>query len=884
MPLSHFSLRGKILLWIMPIAILGLLSLSFVAYRYVKSVIEEELSSSMLLSVGKSAESINRWLETIMLEPETIAATPAAKNINNDFATFDQQNINRYEILHSKHPDIFQDIYAANRNGEYHTVLKDENGYKIFVGDIANRPYFISIMSGGPTQITPPLISRTTGIPTIFMVSPILDDDNQPQGLIGAGISLKYIQQIAQELRGGKTGYGIIIARDGTFIYHPETDLVMRSKLTEIESQAETRLGELMLSGRSGMYRFNSGTQKLVAFYQPVPITGWSVATILPEAELFAPATRMARLLNTITIIFAIAIGAAIALAMRRLTRPLQTLNLRAGEIARGNLDGEQLEVISDDEIGQLSRSFNTMTENLKETLSGLKESEDNYRGIFERSVSGILQANLDGRIINSNPAMAKLLGYDPTDDSSPQMPGTVLELYANLDDRSVILSQLHETGSIEGFEIQLFTRDGNKTWVNVSSFLVKDAAGEPLHIESIISDISDRKMAEEEKDKLFQQLAQAQRLDAVGKLAGGVAHDFNNMLSVILGHTELALLELKEDQKYHKAFTDIQHAAEHSANLTRKLLAFARKQTVAPKVIDLNDTIAATFALLSRLIPEDVELDHELADNLWSVKVDPDQVGQVLTNLCVNARDAVGKNGRITISTRNTSIVSGSSPEFPDLPPGDYVRLAVSDNGSGMDAETLQHLFEPFYTTKNLNEGTGLGLATVYGIVKQNQAFISVDSRPGQGATFVIHIPKHQGGNLAAPLNELKSLKIDINTVLLVEDEKQLLDVTSKQLEVLGCRVLAYTSPFDAIKTLEDSSVEIDLLLTDVVMPEMNGLELVTRAQEIRPDIRCLFMSGYTSDIIANKGILDLGINFIHKPFTLKDLTEKIRLILSQP
>jgi len=320
------SLRAELLLWVMPIVVSGLLSLSFGAYWYISNVIEDELSKSMLASVGKSAESINRWLATIMIEPETIAATLVAKRINKDFSSLDIQNINRHKVLHDKYPEIFLDIYAANRHGEYHTVLRDGDAFEIFVGDISNRPYFRSIMAGEGTQVTPPLISRTTGIPTIFTVSPILDEQNEPQGLIGAGLSLQYIQKIAQDLQAGESGYGFILSQDGTFIFHPNDGFIMRKNITKLEDKSIRVLGEKMISGASGMLFYTFREQEMVAFYQPIPIAGWSVATVLPEAELFAPAIKMIKLLITITCIFVALVGGAILLAMQSLTRPLRRL------------------------------------------------------------------------------------------------------------------------------------------------------------------------------------------------------------------------------------------------------------------------------------------------------------------------------------------------------------------------------------------------------------------------------------------------------------------------------------------------------------------------------------------------------------------------------
>ncbi len=838
----------------------------------------------MLASVGKSAESINRWLATIMIEPETIASTPAAKRINEDFNAFDLQNINRHKILHAKHPDIFQDIYAANSKGEYHTIQQRGSKYLLFVGDISNRPYFQSIMNGGPTQITPPLISRTTGIPTIFMVSPILNDQNIPQGLVGAGISLKYIQQIAEELKAGKTGYGFIVANDGTFISHPVSSLVMQKKITERTVLAEQKLGELMLSGNSGVYHYSLNKQGMVAFYQPIPITGWSVATVLPLSELFAPAIKMMRLLFVITLIFVIFIGTAIVIAMQRLIRPLQTLAVRTQEIANGNLEGVALPVTSGDEISILSQSVNIMADNLKRTLSGLKKSEDNYRGIFENSIEGIMQTTIEGQILNANPAMARMLNFASAENLIESYLDIEQQLYVNPSDRQTLISKLLAAGSVHDLEVQYRRCDNKIIWVSISSFLMRNAAGTPLRIDGLVSDISERKRAEQEREKLFEQLMQAQKLEAVGQLAGGVAHDFNNMLAVILGRTQLALLKVRPEDPHHQIFSEIQDAAEHSVNLTRQLLAFARKQTVAPKAIDINQTIQATFKLLRRLITEDIGLSFHPAEEIWPVFFDPDQIVQILTNLCVNARDAIEGVGEILIETQKATFDLAYCANYQDFLPGEYVCISVCDTGSGMDKATQKRIFEPFFTTKETSKGTGLGLSTVYGIIKQNNSFINIYSEPGQGSTFKIYIPRFQGKTSESlEIQKSEPICLEMGMVLLVEDEPRLLNISKVILEELGCQVLAAGSAAEAIEFTENEALVIDLLITDVVMPEMNGRELASYIMNIRPTIRCLFMSGYTADIIAHKGILDVGINFIQKPFTLQDLAVKIRQVMSQ-
>ncbi|TKB28071.1 response regulator [Desulfopila sp. IMCC35006] len=876
------SLKVKLLLWVMPIVVTGFLSLNLGAYWYIENVIEDALSKSMLASVGKSAESINRWLATIMIEPETIAATPAAQGVNRDFSLLDSQNINRHKILHAKHPDIFQDIYAANRHGEYHTIQPKGDGFEIFIGDIRNRPYFQSIMAGGPTQITPPLISRTTGIPTIFMVSPIVDEQGQPQGLIGAGISLQYIQKIAEELRAGQTGYGFVLAKDGTFIFHPEAHFIMQSNIMKLENSSMKALGAKMLSGSSGLFRYFDKGQIMLAFFQPVPIAGWSVATVLPEAELYAPAIKMIKLLAGLTCLFIVLVGTAILLAVQNLTRPLQLLATRAEDISAGNLEMEALAIQSHDELGTLSDAFNAMTANLQTTMRGLRQSEDNYRSIFENSLLGIVQTSLDGRVLNANPAIMQMLGYDSFQEMAAALTDIHTQLYVVPEDRQQIIALLLEYGKVQGREVQFFRRDKTMISVVMNMSLIRSPTGEPIRIESLVTDISDRKKAEYEREVLQEQLIQAQKLEAVGQLAGGVAHDFNNMLSVIIGKTELALLKVQPSDPFYKTFVDIGKAAEHSANLTRQLLTFARKQTVALKVIDLNEVLGEMLTMLRRLIGEDIELIQMRASNLWPIQIDPDQVCQILANLCVNARDAIEGIGKICIETKNASFDKAACAMIPDCQPGDYVCLTVSDDGSGIDQETLAHIFEPFFTTKKIDKGTGLGLSTVYGIVQQNRGVITTKSEVGHGTSFSLYFPRFRGDAQHSPAQKKEEvLARGSETVLLVEDELSLLEMAREMLEKLGYTVLAANSPEDAVRLAEQHAKSIQLLLTDVVMPVMNGRDLADLLRAVQPDLQCLFMSGYTDNIITHQDLQDKSLHFLQKPFLIQDLAHKVREIL---
>jgi signal transduction histidine kinase/CheY-like chemotaxis protein len=390
-----------------------------------------------------------------------------------------------------------------------------------------------------------------------------------------------------------------------------------------------------------------------------------------------------------------------------------------------------------------------------------------------------------------------------------------------------------------------------------------------------------ERREAEKEKNLLQTQLMQAQKLESVGRLAGGVAHDFNNMLSVILGHVELAQDQIAKDHPLHADLQEVKKAAERSAALTRQLLAFARKQTVSPKMLDLNETVEGLLKMLRRLIGEDIELAWLPGQALWPVKIDPAQIDQILANLTVNARDAIRGVGKIAIETDNIVIDEDFCADRPGFVPGAYVMLNVSDNGCGIAKEIRDQIFEPFFTTKAVGQGTGLGLATIYGIVKQNGGFVNVYSELDQGTTFRIYLPRAADRGTAFDLEAHASAVAGRETILLVEDEPSILQLGKRILEGLGYRVLAAGGPVEALRQAEQFTGGIDLLLTDVVMPEMNGRDLAKNLLARHPGLKLLFMSGYTADVIAHRGVLDEGVRFLQKPFSKSQLSVKIREVL---
>lgn len=411
----------------------------------------------------------------------------------------------------------------------------------------------------------------------------------------------------------------------------------------------------------------------------------------------------------------------------------------------------------------------------------------------------------------------------------------------------------------------------------------VKRENGEIESFVAVKRDISEHLRLHEEREVLEAKLVQAQKMEAIGRLAGGIAHDFNNMLNVILGYTELSLNELDGDSWLKNNLTQIQSAGKRSADLTRQLLTFSRKQTVEPVVIDTNSMIDENLKMLSRMIGEHIAIKFIPEKKLWKIRIDRSQVDQILANLAVNARDAISGNGSIIIETANFILNAEESMNL-DLVPGDYVTITFSDNGCGMDRDIAEHIFEPFYTTKEGGKGTGLGLATVYGIVKQNEGAIEVESQPGKGSSFTIYLPAvHENIETKVIEPTVSSTAGNYETVLVVEDEAQILEFTKIILEDSGYSVLTAENPEEALNICREHQGTIHLLLTDIVMPGMNGKELQTRAVAIKADMRILFMSGYTSDIIARNGILEEGTDFIHKPFQVRNLLNKVRKILDE-
>ncbi|MGB3222720.1 MAG: PAS domain S-box protein [Desulforhopalus sp.] len=516
-----------------------------------------------------------------------------------------------------------------------------------------------------------------------------------------------------------------------------------------------------------------------------------------------------------------------------------------------------------------------------KQAEAQLRKSEEQFRNLYNEAPVGYFEYDLQGNITRVNHKHMRMLGYTAEEMIGQPCWKFIVDQVA----REQIMAKLDGDRLLAaGLERTYRRKDGTTFPVLFEDKLLLDEGGHIKGIRTAIQDITELKRADKEKEKLQTQLNHAQKMESVGRLAGGVAHDFNNMLGVILGYTEMCLNTTEPSHPLFGHLQKIHKAAERSATLTVQLLAFARKQTVAPRVLDLNETVEGMLQMLRRLIGEDINLAWRPGRALYPVLVDPSQVDQILANLCVNSRDAIADTGKVTIETGNVSFDDEYCANHAGFVPGEFVMLAVSDDGCGMDNETLSHLFEPFFTTKELGKGTGLGLAMAYGIVKQNKGFINVYSEPDHGTTFKIYLPQHAAK--VFPRTEPKQDQAAVTggeTILLVEDELDILKMSTMMLEGMGYTVIVAGTPGEAIRLAREHQGRIDLLMTDVVMPEMNGRDLARNIMSIYPDIKRLFMSGYTANVIAHHGVLDQGVHFLQKPFSMKNLATKIREALDR-
>ena len=624
---------------------------------------------------------------------------------------------------------------------------------------------------------------------------------------------------------------------------------------------------------------------KIFEIYTPILFKGKSLGSVRVGVNksvlLNAQSLARKRIFWVCASILLVAVIGVIGISIL-ITRSIQELASGVEQLEQGKW-GRSLRVYSRDELGRLTESFNKMSRTIMEQQEEVSKYTRQLQTLSENAPFGMVMIDKDGTFKYINPKFRELLGYDLND--IPNGKTWFRRAYPDPTYRHHVISTWID--DLEGFKSgekrpRTFTvtcKDGTEKIINFIP--VQLETGENL---IACEDITELKRAEEEKAVLHEQLRQSQKVEAIGRLAGGIAHDFNNLLTVIKGYSQLSSFELKEGDPLRVNIDEIQNAAERAASLTRQLLAFSRRQVMEMKVLDLNTLLRDLEKMLRRVIGEDIEMVIQLAEDLGRVRADVGQIEQVIMNLAVNAKDAMPSGGKLTIETANVELDKSYARSHVDVRHGHYVMFSVSDTGVGMTPEVRERIFEPFFTTKEMGKGTGLGLSTTYGIVKQSEGHIWVYSVQGKGTTFKIYLPR-----VNEPLEEIRKevLKEELprgnETILIVEDEEDVRKLAGKILEKQGYRILETFNGDDALVACERRKSPIHLMLADIVMPGMSGSELAKLLIPLYPEIKILYMSGYTDNAVVRHGVLEKGVNYIQKPFTMEGLARKVREVLDK-
>jgi PAS domain S-box-containing protein len=511
-----------------------------------------------------------------------------------------------------------------------------------------------------------------------------------------------------------------------------------------------------------------------------------------------------------------------------------------------------------------------------RQVEESLRQAEEKYRSIFENSIEGIFQTTANGKFLTANLALARMYGYDSPEDLIASVTDIGQQLYYDPARRLEFLAEIKKEGSVRGFEVKALRKDGRIAWLSVNAKSIHDERGRIKYYEGMIQDIT-------EKKKLEEQLRHSQKMEAIGALAGGVAHDFNNILTVIMGYAHLMLLNIKPEDTMRQYLSHIIGASEKASGLTNSLLAYSRKQMIRLNPVNLNELVKNVEKILSRILGEDIELKTFLAEDELIIMADSGQIEQVLFNLATNARDAMPDGGLLIIETEQLYLDEEYARTHGYGKAGAYALLTFSDFGVGMDKNTMEKIFEPFFTTKEPLKGTGLGLSMAYGIVKQHGGYINVYSEPGKGTTFKIYLPLTEQKAVSHSPAAHPATLTGKETILIAEDDPNIRNLTKFFLEKYGYRAIEAVDGEDAVEKFKQNEDSIDLLLFDVIMPKMNGKAAYDEIKKIKPDINAIFISGYTANIIHKKGVIEEGLNIIFKPISPLKLLEEIRRALSE-
>ena len=858
----RFRLFVLILLTLLPAV--GLIVHTGVTQRHWAALYAQEETLSLAHDLSTNYDQVINLTRQLL---EVLAQLPAVQN--RDAAACSSL----FASLLHKHP-AYNLLGAIAPDGDLAASALPFSG----TVNLSDTQYFQRAVQKRKFAIGEPRIERLTGKASVTCAFPAIDREGKLRAVVFASLDLAWLRSMTpvNRLPAGSElliidGKGHILAR------YPDPQLWVGQSLYEekiIKTIIQQQKGTAQEPGIDGVSR-------LYAF---TPLTGAAsggfVSVGIPTKIVYHPANLiLTRNLIALGGVLVLALGMAYLFAHFFVLRPMRLLAGAAQKLAAGDLSARTGITCPAGELDQVACTLDEMAEALqsreaerRQAQQSLQETSQKLQALFQASPGAIIVLDPDGRVKIWNPTAERLFGWQAEEVLDQPLP----IVQEDKEGSFRLLRGLSMQGeAFSGVEVTLQRQDGSPIEINLSTSPLRDPAGNITGIMAIAVDLTAHKQLET-------QFIQAQKMEAVGRLAGGVAHDFNNLLTAMMSYGDLLLHTLREDDPLKRYTEEILKAAERASALTRQLLAFSRKQILEPRLININDVVIEMEKILLRLIGEDIELVTVLAPSLGPVKSDPGHIEQVIMNLAVNARDAMPRGGKLTIETAEVFLDEAYARSHVGVQPGPYEMLAVSDNGTGMDPETQAHIFEPFFTTKEPGTGTGLGLATVYGIAKASGGHVWVYSELGQGTTFKIYFPLAAEGTeaLPAPKTTAKSLG-GSETILVVEDEDVLRSLICKGLRNYGYTVLEASQGTEALKISQQHQGPIDLALIDVVMPQMSGRTVAEHLAPLAPEMKVLYMSGYTQDTITRHGILDRELLFIEKPFDSATLAGKVRRVL---
>ncbi len=799
-----------------------------------------------------------------------------------------------------------ENLLISRQSRYNHIAMVDRSGREIFKVSRFHTylPHEMKQMAGsrafsaaleGRTHIGHIYIAPDSGLLSLEVALPAGTRKNA--NVIISEVNVTNLWQDVSQIKIGDTGYAYLVDDRGRFIAYQDSSRVLQrygADMSMMPPVADFIAGKTEKSLHAYEYKGING-DAVIGVYSPIRGSGWAVVVELPEREAYAPITRMMWYLAGLAFLGALSAGTIAFFIFRRLSKPIRELTDNVERIGRGDLNARLAEINRQDEVGVLSRAFRHMqdelrslygnlerqVEELKDAQERLKTSEEKYRELVQYANSIILRWDMKGRITFLNEYGRKLFGYSEEEIIGRHVIGTIVDEKESTgrDLRVMIENIIGRPEDYEYNENENVCSNGRRVWVAWSNRSIIDAEGRLCEILSVGTDITERKHAQEERDALQVQLFRVQKMEAIGTLAGGIAHNFNNILMGIEGYTSLMMMTMEPSNPHYARHKLIQEQVRSGSRLTQQLLGFARGGKYEVKQTDINNLIERTAALFSKTA-KDIIILKRYIEPVWIVDVDQVQMEQVLLNLFINTAQAMPGGGSVSVETENVTLSEAETKSHEALP-GRYVRISVTDTGMGMDARTMERIFDPFFTTKDTGRGTGLGLPSAYGIVRNHGGFITVDSAPGRGSTFKIYLSVTEkerrpvaGGGPVAPLKGTE-------TIMIVDDEKTVLDVTKELLENLGYKVYAVEGGQDAVDGYREKYAHIDMVILDVIMPGMSGEKTYDALKEINPGVKVMLSSGYTIDGQAQQ-IMDKGCRgFIQKPYDINELTLKIRKII---